>query len=65
MPIAQNITYKCPKCGYTTTITRGDVIYSPAELSPPTCPKCNIKMKEIDNTNIIEILLNIFGKKTK
>ena len=58
MPIAQQITYKCPKCGYTITKTIGDVIINPSDLVPSTCPKCG---KEMIKTNgIIESIKKLF-----
>ena len=57
MPIAQQITYKCPKCGFTITKTIGDVI-NPLDLIPPTCPKCGQKM--IKTNGIIESIKKLF-----
>ena len=65
MPVMTTTYYKCPKCGFITTKSRGDVIYSPTEFSPPTCPKCHIKMREVNESdlNFVGKLIKMFKKK--
>jgi len=63
MPISTRKIYVCPKCGYTTIKSVGDVI-TPTDF---ICPKCGAYM-EIGESKMIrdtlfDILKSVFTKK--
>ena len=61
MPIAQTITYKCPKCGYKKTIIQGDVIY-PTDGIIPLCPKCKTMMVVSNDTeSLMKTIVDFFS----
>lgn len=58
MPIPRDVTFKCPKCGYTLTKTIGDVIYPMDFLV--NCPKCGNRMIMTNGISILDKLKNLF-----
>ena len=57
MPIAQPMTFKCPKCGYKYTKMVGDVI-NLTDLFP-TCPICGTKMKPT-SSSVFDSIIDFF-----
>ena len=61
MPIAREITYKCPKCGYEVTEYQGDVIILSDLIK--ICPKCGTKMEiKFGRKSILDKIIDIFKK---
>ena len=64
MPIAREVIYECPKCGYEISEYQGDVITLSDLIK--TCPKCGSKMEmEFEGKSILEKILDIFKRRKK
>ena len=64
MPIAREVTYKCPKCRYEMIEYQGDVITLSDLIK--ICPKCGSKMKIIFSSgSVIWKILDIFKRRKK
>ena len=62
MPIAREVIYKCPKCGYKVIKFQGDVLYPGFD----SCPKCGSKMEmKFGGKSIFSIIIDIFKRRKK
>ena len=61
MPIAREVIYECPKCGYEVTEYQGDVITLSDLIK--ICPKCGTKMEmKFGGKSILDKIVDIFKK---